>query len=37
VPGSDAPLALAAIGSSAPTLSAFRPDSDRHRWLIKAP
>jgi arabinan endo-1,5-alpha-L-arabinosidase len=30
-------LALSAIGSSMPTLARFRPDSDRQRWLIKAP
>ena len=30
-------LALSAIGSSAPTLSRFNPDSDRHRWVLKAP
>jgi arabinan endo-1,5-alpha-L-arabinosidase len=29
--------ALSAVGSSMPTLSAFRPDSDRHRWIIKVP
>jgi arabinan endo-1,5-alpha-L-arabinosidase len=31
------PRALSAAGSSTPTLSAFRPDSDRERWNIKAP
>jgi arabinan endo-1,5-alpha-L-arabinosidase len=30
-------LALSAIGSSAPTLSRFNPDSDRHRWVLKTP
>jgi arabinan endo-1,5-alpha-L-arabinosidase len=37
VPGSRAEFALSAVGSSTPTLSTFRPDSDRHRWIIKAP
>jgi arabinan endo-1,5-alpha-L-arabinosidase len=37
VPGTAEPLALSAIGSSMPTLAKFRPDSDRQRWLIKAP
>ncbi len=37
VPGTAEPLALSAIGSSTPTLARFRPDSDRQRWLIKAP
>jgi arabinan endo-1,5-alpha-L-arabinosidase len=31
------PLALSAVGSSAPTLAAFKPDSDRQRWLLKTP
>jgi len=30
-------LALSAIGSSAPTLSRFNPDGDRHRWMLKTP
>ncbi|HEY7188699.1 MAG TPA: family 43 glycosylhydrolase [Vicinamibacterales bacterium] len=30
-------LALSAIGSSAPTLSRFNPESDRHRWVLKTP
>ena len=37
VPGTVEPLALSAIGSSMPTLTRFRPDSDRQRWLVKAP
>jgi arabinan endo-1,5-alpha-L-arabinosidase len=37
VPGSGTPMALSAVGSSMPTLSPFRPESDRHRWIIKAP
>ena len=37
VPGATEALALSAIGSSMPTLARFRPDSDRQRWLIKAP
>jgi len=37
VPGAGEALALSAIGSSMPTLARFRPDSDRQRWLIKAP
>jgi arabinan endo-1,5-alpha-L-arabinosidase len=31
------PPAMSAVGFSMPTLSAFNPDSDRHRWIIKAP
>jgi arabinan endo-1,5-alpha-L-arabinosidase len=30
-------LAISAIGSSAPTLSRFNPDGDRHRWVLKTP
>jgi arabinan endo-1,5-alpha-L-arabinosidase len=37
VAGWASPPALSAVGSSSPTLSAFRPDSDRYRWIIKAP
>jgi arabinan endo-1,5-alpha-L-arabinosidase len=37
VPDSKEPLALSAVGSSMPTLAAFRPDSDRQRWYIKTP
>jgi arabinan endo-1,5-alpha-L-arabinosidase len=37
VPGVREPMALSAVGSSKPTLAIFRPDSDRERWLIKAP
>jgi arabinan endo-1,5-alpha-L-arabinosidase len=37
VPGSSAPRALSAIGSSTPTLATFRADSDRQRWLLTAP
>lgn len=37
VPGTAAPLALSAVGSSTPTLARFRPDSDRERWLFKLP
>ena len=37
VPNTKEPLALSAVGSSMPTLTRFRPDSDRERWLIKAP
>lgn len=37
VAGSNAPLALSAIGSSFATLSRFDPHSDKHRWLLKAP
>jgi arabinan endo-1,5-alpha-L-arabinosidase len=36
-PNSALPFALSAIGSSKPTLSRFRPDSDRHRWYFKTP
>ena len=37
VPNSKEPLALSAVGSSAPTLAKFNPDSDRQRWNIKMP
>jgi arabinan endo-1,5-alpha-L-arabinosidase len=37
VPNAAGPLALSAIGSSAPTLATFRADSDRQRWLLRAP
>jgi arabinan endo-1,5-alpha-L-arabinosidase len=37
VPGSDAPRALSAIGSSTATLATFRTDSDRQRWRLLAP
>jgi arabinan endo-1,5-alpha-L-arabinosidase len=37
VPNSGEPVALSAVGSSTPTLARFNPDSDRQRWLIKAP
>jgi len=36
-PTANALLALSAVGSSTPTLSTFSPETDRHRWLIKAP
>lgn len=37
MPDGSAPLALSAVGSSKPTLTRFRPDSDRERWLFKTP
>jgi arabinan endo-1,5-alpha-L-arabinosidase len=37
VPGTDASLALSAVGSSMPTLSKFEPNSDRQRWNLVAP
>lgn len=37
VPNSKEPLALSAIGSSFATLAKFNPESDKQRWLIKAP
>lgn len=37
VPGSTAPLALSAAGSSMPTLTTFQPGSDRQRWLFGKP
>jgi arabinan endo-1,5-alpha-L-arabinosidase len=37
MPDGAAPLVLSAVGSSKPTLTRFRPDSDRERWLFKAP
>jgi hypothetical protein len=37
VPNSSEALVLSAVGSSAPTLATFRPDSDRQRWVLKRP
>lgn len=37
VPGKSTPMALSAVGSSMPTLSEFRPESDRYRWIIRTP
>jgi arabinan endo-1,5-alpha-L-arabinosidase len=37
IPGSQAQMAMSAVGSSMPTLSAFRADSDHHRWIIRTP
>jgi arabinan endo-1,5-alpha-L-arabinosidase len=37
MPDGSAPLALSAVGSSKPTLTRYRPDSDRERWLFKTP
>ena len=37
VPNSKEPRALSAIGSSFATLAKFNPESDKQRWLIKAP
>jgi arabinan endo-1,5-alpha-L-arabinosidase len=37
VPNVSKPMALSAVGSSKPTLAAFRPDGDRERWLFKKP
>jgi arabinan endo-1,5-alpha-L-arabinosidase len=37
IPNSKEQLALSAVGSSSPTLTRFRTDSDRQRWLIVAP
>jgi arabinan endo-1,5-alpha-L-arabinosidase len=37
VPNATTPLALSAIGSSTATLSAFKADGDRQRWLLKQP
>ena len=37
VPNGNVPLALSAVGSSKPTLAAFKADSDRQRWLLKTP
>jgi arabinan endo-1,5-alpha-L-arabinosidase len=31
------PQALSAVGSSTPTLSTYKSDSDRERWIIRAP
>jgi arabinan endo-1,5-alpha-L-arabinosidase len=37
VPNAKAPLALSAVGSSTPAMSAFNASSDRQRWLFKTP
>ena len=37
VPNAKEPFALSAIGSSFATLSKFNPESDKHRWSLKAP
>jgi arabinan endo-1,5-alpha-L-arabinosidase len=37
VPNTTDQLALSAVGSSKPTLTRFRPDSDRERWHLKTP
>jgi arabinan endo-1,5-alpha-L-arabinosidase len=37
VPNAKEPLALAAVGSSMPTLEKFNAGSDRQRWLLKTP
>jgi arabinan endo-1,5-alpha-L-arabinosidase len=37
VPNSHDAPALSAIGSSAPTLERFKPDSDRQRWSFRTP
>ena len=35
-PNAKDPLALSAIGASSATLSKFKTDSDKHRWIFKA-
>ena len=37
IPGSNAPLALSAVGSSFATLAKFDPTSEKQRWLLKTP
>jgi arabinan endo-1,5-alpha-L-arabinosidase len=37
VPSGKGALALSAVGSSMPTLSAFKADNDRQRWMLKTP
>src|SRR3954471_9456559 len=37
VPNSKEPLAVAAVGSSMPTLARFNPESDRQRWNLRTP
>jgi arabinan endo-1,5-alpha-L-arabinosidase len=37
MPDGSATLALSAVGSSKATLTRFRADSDRERWLLKTP
>lgn len=37
VPNTTDTLALSAVGSSKPTLTRFRPESDRERWHLKTP
>ena len=36
-PGAQAPLAVSAVGSSMPTLTTFNPNTDRQRWILRAP
>jgi arabinan endo-1,5-alpha-L-arabinosidase len=31
------PVALSAVGSSTPTMSVFRPETDHQRWIIRTP
>jgi arabinan endo-1,5-alpha-L-arabinosidase len=37
IPNSTHTLVLTAVGSSTPTLATVKADSDRQRWLFKAP
>ena len=37
VPGTQEPLALSAVGSSAPTLARYTPQSVRQRWNLRIP
>ena len=37
IPNRNDPLALSAVGSSKPTLSTFKADGDRERWLLRTP
>jgi arabinan endo-1,5-alpha-L-arabinosidase len=37
VPGANATMALAAIGGSSPTLERVETNTDRQRWLLRAP
>jgi len=37
VPDSNTTPALSAVGSSTPTLSPFKPETDRQRWILRSP
>jgi arabinan endo-1,5-alpha-L-arabinosidase len=37
IPGSNAALALTAVGASTPTLAKFDPNNDKARWTFRKP